>query len=271
MIRNDIHGIDSAKALNRMGKGGLSKSESRKFVETHPASQNGLPRNIDKTMFGHGEMVGLDDKTQGEVNSHRALSEQFLSGYGVERSARVVTWMDNLKAESERFLFSRRDDLVEEEMKATMYRSAISYLVDKMFQDLRWFAHEYNKVAHGTPLQISSSILGEVTEVVRINSKREAEETSTYFRARLSNRRHSLIVRGGGSKIEFFIVPVDQAMAGSIVETGYFPFATVAVKIGEAGLNWRLQDSTFNPASIDELCMWMFSEFVDTTRRELEA
>jgi hypothetical protein len=260
MIRNDISGL---------AKGGLSKAQTRKFVETHPASQNGLPRNIDKTMFGHGEASTLDDKTQGEVNSHRALSEQFLSGYGVERSARVMDWMENLKAESERFLFSRRDDLLEDELKATMYRTAISYLVDKMFQDLRWFAHEYNKVAHGTPLQISSSILGEVTEVVRINSKREAEETSTFFRARLSNRRHSLIVRGGGNKIEFYIVPVAQALAGSVMETVYLPFATVLVKINEAGLNWRLTESNYEPSSIDELCMWMFSEFVDTTRREL--
>ncbi|MBU6453925.1 MAG: hypothetical protein KGS72_19255 [Cyanobacteria bacterium REEB67] len=261
MIRNDINGL---------AKGALSKAQTRKFVETHPASQNGLPRNIDRTMFGHGEASTLDDKTQGKVNSHRALSEQFLSGYGVERSARVMDWMENLKAESERFLFSRRDDLLEDELKATMYRTAISYLVDRMFQDLRWFAHEYNKVAHGTPLQISSSILGEVTEVVRMNSKREAEETSTFFRARLSNRRHSLIVRGGGNKIEFYIVPVAQALAGSVMETGYLSFATVLVKINEAGLNWRLLDSNYEPGSIDELCMWMFSEFVDTTRRELE-
>jgi hypothetical protein len=255
---------------NFSGKGGLSKAESRKFVDVHPASQAGLPRNIDKTMFGHGEMAALDDKTQGKVNSHRALSEQFLSTYGVERSERVMSWMEKLKAESERFIHARRDDLVEDEMKAAMYRSAVSYLVDKMFHDLRWFAHEYNQVAHGTPLQISSSILGEVTEVVRINSKREAEETCTFFRARLSNRRQSLIVRGGADKIEFYIVPVGQSMAGSVVETGYFPFATVLVKINENGLNWRLLDNPTDPSNLEDLCMWVFAEFVETTRSELE-
>ncbi len=256
--------------VSNMARGGLSKAEARKFVETHPASQSGLPRNIDKTMFGHGSAAVVDCKTQGEINSHMALSEQFLSGAGVQRSDRVLTWMDKLKQDSERFIQSRRDDLMEDELKANMYRSAISYLVDKIFHDLRWCAHEYNKVAQGTPLQISSSILGEVTEVVKVNSKREAEETATYFRARLSNRKYCLVVRGGGNKIEFYIVPVSQVMAMSIVEGGYAPVATVSVKLGEGGMAWRLLDSAYCPGSIDELCMWIFSQFVETTRSELE-
>lgn len=262
MVRSQISG---------MARGGLSKAESRKFVETHPASQSGLPRNIDKTMFGHGSAAVLDGKTQGEVNSHLALSEQFLSGAGSQRSDTVLSWMDKLKEESARFIHSRRDDLMEDEAKATMYRSAISYLVDKVFQDLRWCAHEYNKVAHGTSLQISSSILGEVTEVVRVNSKREAEETATFFRARLSNRKHCLVLRGGGNKIDFYIVPVSQVMAMSIVEGGYAPMATVVIKLGEGGMAWRLIENEFTPGSIEELCMWIFSQFVETTRNELEA
>jgi hypothetical protein len=261
MVRSEISGIR---------KGGLSKAESRKFVDVHPASQSGLPRNIDKSMFGHASADVVDSKAQGEARSHMALSEQFLSGAGEQRSERVISWMDKLKEESERFILARRDDLFEDELKANMYRTAISHLVDTIFQDLRWCAHEYNKVAHGTPLQISSSILGEVTEVVRVNSKREAEETATFFRARLSNRRYSLVLRGGADKIDFYIVPVSQVMAMSIVEEGYAPVATVAVRLGEAGLAWRLTDKNFCPSSIEELCMWMFSQFVETTRLELE-
>jgi len=262
MVKSDRRGVN---------KGHLSKEDSRKFVQTHPASQNGLPKNIDRGMFGHGATTVMDDKTRGEVASHMALSEQFLSGFGVERSDRVLNWMDNLKQESERYIHARRDDLLEDELKANMYRSAISYLVDKMFQDLRWFAHEYNKVAHGTPLQISSSILGEVTEVVRVNSKREAEETATFFRARLSNRKHSLVLRGGANRIDFYIVPVAQVMAMSLLETGYEPVASIAVRVTEAGVVWKLINNSFKPDTLDDLCMWMFSEFVETTRKELDA
>ena len=261
MVRSEIGG---------MKKGGLSKIESRKFVDVHPAAQGGLPRNVDRSMFGHGSAAVIDTKTQGEVNSHMVLSEQFLSGVSVDRSDKVLSWMDQLKSDSERFILARRDDLVEDEMKAGMYRTAVSHLVDKIFQDLRWFAYEYNKVAHGTPLQISSSILGEVTEVVRVNSKREAEETATFFRARLSNRRHSLVLRGRGSRIDCYIVPVSQVMAMSILEAGYAPFASISIKLGQSGLAWKLVDTDFCPSSIEELCMWLFGEFVENTRRELE-
>ena len=261
MVKSEAHG---------MAKGGLSREESRKFVNLHPASQMSLPRNVDKTMFGHGAEAVMDSKTRGEVHSHMALSEQFLACAGQDRSSLVISWMDRLKNESQQFIQERRDDLVEDEMKANMYRSSISHLVDGIFHDLRWCAHEYNKVAKGTPLQVSSSILGEVNEVVRVNSRREVEETATYFRARLSNRKYSLVVRGGANRIDFYIVPVSQVMAMSIVEAGYAPIATVAIKLAEAGVVWRTTGCNYRPGSLEELSMWIFSQFVEATRRDLE-
>lgn len=259
MVRND----------KRASK--LSREQTRKFVDVHPAAQASLPRNIDRAMFGHGGADKLEPTSSGAYQAHVTLSEQFLSGVGSDRSVAVLNWMDELKAESEDFISGRRDELMEDELKAGMYRTAISYLVDKIFQDLRWFAFEYNKVAAGTPLQISSSILGEVTEVTRVNRKREAEATATFFRARLTNRRHSLVIRGSGNQVEFYIVPVSQVMALSLVETEFAPVATLQVKVSEEGLSWRVRGNDFKPDTIEELCMGMFARFVSATKSDLEA
>jgi hypothetical protein len=260
MVRNERRGVNK-----------LSREQTRKFVDVHPAAQASLPRNVDRTMFGHGGADKMEPTTSGAYQAHVALSEQFLSGVVSERSVAVLNWMDELKAESEDFISGRRDELMEDEMKVSMYRTAISYLVDKIFQDLRWFAFEYNKVVAGTPLQISSSILGEVTEVTRVNTKREAEETATFFRARLTNRRHSLVIRGSGNQVEFYIVPVSQVMALSLIETEFAPVATLQVRVNEGGLSWRVRGTEFKPDTIEELCMGMFARFVSATRKDLEA
>ncbi len=259
MVRND----------RRADKGKLNREQTRKFVDMHPSAQAGLPRNVDRSMFGHAGTDVLSAAASGSHQAHVNVSEHFLSGFGAERSAAVLNWMDELKSESEDFINCRRDNLVEDELKASQYRAAISFLVDKIFQDLRWFAFEYNKVASGTALQISSSILGEVTEVTRVNTKREAEETATFFRARLANRRHSLVIRGSGNQVEFYIVPVSQVMALSLVETEYAPVATLQVRVSDEGISWRLRGMKFKPDTIEELCMGMFARFVETTKKEL--
>ncbi|CAN5286773.1 hypothetical protein BH11CYA1_BH11CYA1_12130 [soil metagenome] len=266
MVRNT-----SRSASKSFTREQMSREEKRKFVDIHPAAQASLPRNVDKTMFGHSGADKMEPTKDGAYQAHMNLSEQFLSGAGGERSTSVLNWMDQLKSESEDFINGRRDDLYEDELKASLYRSAVTYLVDKIFQDLRWFAFEYNKVAAGTALQISSSILGEVTEVTRANRKREAEQTATYFRARLANRRHSLVIRGSGSQIEFYIVPVSQVMALSIVETEFAPVATMQIKVNELGMSWRLRGAHFSPDTIEELSMGMFARFVEATKKDLAA
>lgn len=266
MVRNN-----SRSASKAMSSDHMTREQTRKFVDIHPAAQASLPRNIDRVMFGHGGTDKLEPSKDGAYQAHVNLSEQFLSSAGGERSATVLNWMDELKSESEDFINGRRDDLYEDELKASLYRSAVSYFVDKIFQDLRWFAFEFNKVAAGTALQISSSILGEVTEVTRVNSKREAEETATFFRARLANRRHSLVIRGSGSQIEFYIVPVSQVMALSLVEHEFAPVGTMQIKVNEQGMSWRLRGSQFAPDTIEELSMGMFARFVEATKKELAA
>lgn len=250
------------------GAGRLSRQELRKFVEC-TTTQSSLPRNVDRSMFGHG-VAEVSPRQSGVNAAHMELSEQFLSGTGMDRSDEVVSWMEGLKSDSARFINGRIDDLIEEELRASMYRTAVSFLVDKIFQELRWFAFEFNKVASGSSLQIASSILGDVNEVLRMNSKREAEATTSYFRARLSNRHYSLVIRGSGKLIEYYIVPVAQVMALSSIETEHIPVAVMEVRVREEGVSWRLRGSDSKPGTVEAFAMKLFSMFVEVSRVALD-
>ncbi|MBL0186617.1 MAG: hypothetical protein IPP97_12840 [Candidatus Obscuribacter sp.] len=250
-------------------KGRLSRNEARKFVENHPASQTIMPRNIDRSMFGHAAAESGRHVSAGEKASHHELSEKFIGSFSPERSADVLSWMDELKADSTSFIEARYDKLVEQEMRLRIYRSAVSFLIDRLFQDLSWFALEFNKVARSTSMQINATILGDVTEVLQANSKREAEATSTFFRARLSNRHYALVVRGGVNVIQFFLVPTTQVMAQSQIEQYYQPAAELEVKVVDRGVSWRLKGGQTAPESIEALAMHLFGLLIEVTKQEV--
>lgn len=277
----------------------LGREQLRKFVDMHPAMQQGLPRQLDRSMFGHdltagaagefGESRAIKDcSSLAGMIAHAELSDKHLSDFGIGVSDDVQSWMDDLKAQSEHFIQSRRDEDAERELQDSLFKSAVCYLVDQLFRHLKHYAFELNKVAQGTGLQISSSIMGEVAEVITINKNREAEETVTYFRARLSNSLYTLMLRGGINKLEFYVMPVDKAMALSVSEDQFRPILSINVRIRSGCAEWMVDDRSalFDQQaarvcgraqslpseldSVDKLAMSVFAYFVDITRRELD-
>src|SRR5262249_10273165 len=147
-----------------------------------------------------------------------------------------------------------------------VYKKGIEILIDKIFGLLQRFMYEFNKVAAGTDLHVSGTISGDVTEVTRYNKFREAEETQTYFRARCSTRLYSLVLRGREQSVDIFLLPVNRTMALSSGEREYKPLATIQVKITEEGMMWRMADSNPPVDSLENLCMWLFSQLIERTK-----
>jgi len=244
----------------------------RKFVESSLRGQSSLPRNVDRTMFGHGAAADTSAFTSGSHVAHLELSEQVISGFGQDRSADILAWMDELKADSSHFIESRLDELVLAESRERRYREAVTAIIDKIFQDLRYFSFEFNKVARGTSMQMIATILGDVTEVLQVNSKREVEASATYFRARISNRHFGLVVRGAGRVVEFYLVPTPQLMGQSVVEAQYEPIAVLEVKMKGGEFFWKLVDwekRVKTPDTLEELAMQLFAALVEVTKDEV--
>lgn len=175
--------------------------------------------------------------------------------------------MYRLKEDSMQFLAEKRGINLQQIYRESIYKKGIETLIDKIYGLLQRYQFEFNQVAGGTELHVSGTISGDVTEVTRFNRMREAEETKTYFRARLSTHTHSLVLRGKDDAIDFYLIPVNKVMALSKSEVDYKPLARIQVKISELGMMWRMADS--NPAvdSLDELCMWLFSALITATKQ----
>jgi hypothetical protein len=205
-----------------------------------------------------------------DVDTWRAaLSGQILAQSGANEASMRNTWLHCLKYESLQFLENHTGGRLEQLRQEQLNKQALEVMVDRLFACLQGFAYEFNKVAVGTDLHVSGTMSGDVKEVLNYNKYREAEKTQTYFRARLSTRFYTLIIRGGENLIDCFVMPVNHAMALSKVEKEYNPLATIEIKVNDEGIVWRslVDESSFN--SLEDLCAWLFQRLIDQTRKAI--
>jgi hypothetical protein len=250
----------NARRESKGAEKGVSK-EVRKFLNTHPASvpQSALTKNVDRRHFENAAPVE-------SAPLPHFLSEQILVYHESEPATAGNDWMFKLKEESMQFLADQRGVELQKLYRESVYKKGIETLVDKIYGMLQRYMFEFNQIAAGTDLHVSGTISGDVTEVTRFNQMREAEETETYFRARISTRLYSLVLRGRNECVEFYLLPVNKIMALSKSENQYKPIASIQVKITEDGMMWRMENGLPAVDSLDELCRWLFSSLVNETK-----
>lgn len=216
-----------------------------------------------------GSIKGQSPPTSPSVRTRddwqAALVEQILGRSQCEPGQAGTAWMSQLKQNSAQFLHDQRSH--QPGSRDALYKRTVELLIDKMFGLLQQFMYEFNKVALGTDLYVAGTISGDVTEVTRFNKFREAEEKKTFFRARLSTRLYSLVFRGKDQSIDIYLLPVNQTMALSNMENEYRPLTTIEVKITEEGTMWRLSEGSPSIDSLESLCMWLFGELIENTKR----
>ena len=238
-----------------------AQKAAKKFLQTHPSS---IAQNAAKTKPGD-----LDPGLGGIGVS--PLSQQILVYHEAEPAAAGNDWMFKLKEESMQFLADQKGVEFQKGQREQVYKKGIETLIDKIFGMLQRFTFEFNQIAAGTDLHVSGTISGDVTEVTQYNKMREAVESETYFRARVSTRLFSLVLRGKNESVEFYLLPVNKVMALSKTEKQYRPLARIQVRITEEGMMWRMENGVPAVDSMDELCMWLFSNLINETKHATAA
>jgi len=250
----------AAKRAGRSNSRTDKSVDPRRYINNHPASQQTRsPAHVVESSsgdFGKGE----------NKNWQVELSQKILVHHQSEPGSSDADWMVKLKQESVSYLQEKQGLALSALEVDPVYKKGIEILIDKIFGLLQRFMYEFNKVAAGTDLHVSGTISGDVTEVTRYNKFREAEETQTYFRARFSTRLYSLVLRGREQSVDIFLLPVNRTMALSSGEREFKPLATIQVKISEDGMMWRMADSNPPVDSLENLCMWLFSQLIERTK-----
>ncbi len=207
-----------------------------------------------------------DKNVNGADSWRMGLTPQILANSTLSEANTEQAWLDELKKDSVDFLENQVGSRHQKMRQDEINRQGIEVIIDRLFSCLQGYMYEFNKVAVGTDLHVSGTISGEVTEITRYNKFREAEATATYFRARLSTRIYSLVIRGQGNKIDFFLLPVNRAMALSTIENEYPSLATIEIKVGNDGIMWRPVSVDPSCDSLESLCGTLFKQLVRETK-----
>jgi hypothetical protein len=223
--------------------------------------------NITGVQGSHDQARQKREKESGQPESWRmGLTPQILASSSLSDEVTEQAWLAQLKTDSSDFIANRSGKSQNKLAQDAIDRQGIEVIIDRLFSCMQGYMYEFNKVAVGTDLHVSGTISGEVTEITRTNKYREAEVTETYFRARLSTRIFSLILRGRENKIDFFLLPVTRAMALSTIESEYPSLATIEIKVRDDGIMWRPLKVDPSCHSLESLCGWAFKQLVEETR-----
>jgi len=199
-----------------------------------------------------------------------ALREEILAKHTANPEVARSDWMRHLAQTSMSALATSRGTQVKAVEKQAILDQSTADLVSKIFSALRTYAFEYNQSIGWSELHITCSIPGFVTEVLRYNILREASETITHFRARLSSSTYSLVLRGRDQKIEVFLIPVSKSIGLTQTEKDFKPIVTFTSNVQANKVDWYMDKQPLVDGHMELIAMELFSMLVGTSNETLQ-
>src|SRR5262249_40198929 len=130
------------------------------------------------------------------------IMEQTLVSYKVGASnIGRAGFIEKITKDAMDFLADHRGARYKAIREEMAYNQAMVCLVDRLFDSLRLYCFQFNRALGWPELHVTTTKPEFVTEVMRYNKLREPIESYSYYRARLSTRYVSLMMRGRRDKI----------------------------------------------------------------------
>jgi hypothetical protein len=197
--------------------------------------------------------------------------EQTLISYKVGASnVGRAGFIEKITKDAMDFLADHRGERYKAIREEIAYNQAMVALIERLFDSLRLYCFQFNRSLGWPELHVTSTKPEFVTEVLRYNRLREPTESYSYYRARLSTRHVSLMMRGHRHKIEFFLLPPDKVIALSRTEANYEPISLLEASLTGDLVTWVLDGRELTEAGYEVLCMHLFEKLIEKSREELK-
>jgi len=184
-------------------------------------------------------------------------------------SEQDLKWMEKLALDSMLFLAKRRGMRLQAVREELLYNQGMTQMIEQMFGTFTSYAFEFNRSIGWHALHVTCTEPTFVTEVLKYNQFREPLETVSNFRARLSTRYESLVLRGSRNRIEVLLLPVDKVIGLSKAELGYKPLVELTAQINEESqVDWYVGKEQLSDEDIEELCQELFTRLIEKTREQ---
>lgn len=232
------------------------------FLDTRWRHSADEIKRYDKASFGLGSNRYYDETAD--------LTEQILSTYNTCANGRRSDWMRDLARESIEFIADVRGMQYKAVKKETIFNQSIAHIVTELYTMLRAYAFEFNHSVGWNDLYITCSKPGFVTEVTRYNIFREPVESVTNFRARMSTRSWSVVIRGRKNKIDVLLIPVYKVIGLSKAETEFPPILSLSGTLTKQQVQWSLNGQPLLEGQMENIAMEVFAALITKSKEAIQ-
>lgn len=218
------------------------------------------PGSQQASLSNHQTSQGL---TQHIIDNYRSISTSVRQDYLDYLTAKSAAYAESAKQAAS------REITAEERINRTMVS-----LVDRIYHLLEPYALELNRVNALRDLHLSSQPPSVSTEASEYDHMRRPGRTTTYYRARFSTSRFSLVIRGIGGRIDFYMIPTDRIMGLSRIEAETAPLMTFAAaeeldSFEFESNSWIVEGKLLNADRLERFSLLALEHLLDRTQEDI--
>lgn len=231
------------------------------FFDKKWGSNAALKKNVDRAPY---ENVGDEAEHQSVIN------DQILVMYKTQLSDSRSRFLSRIANDSLSFIEEQERQRAFKKQQETLCTNSMTAMVDHIFEVVKSYSYELNNALGYGPLHVAATNPQTVTEIIKFNKLRQAEETITYYRARLSTNSHSLVLRGDKNGIQFFLIPVARVIGLSKQEEYFAPTFKICTKMEGSSVEWETEGgASLTSRRLEVICMNLFQKLIEETKNQV--
>jgi hypothetical protein len=199
------------------------------------------------------------------------LAHEILDNYKSRSLDIRQDYLESLVRDSLSYLEEKQLGILRAADERTLMADSMASLVDQVYRVMESYGFELNRMVGSSELQISCTSPASVTEYEDFNRYRHSSKTITYYRARISTCRLSVIVRGHENQVQFYLLPVGMVMGLSQVEKQHPPIMTFNGSGDCYSVDWEVEGKPLTAERLERYCYLVLDHLLKETREELAA
>lgn len=243
----------------------LAKNPSNKHITKQPYFDRQWGKN---TAFQ--KSVNRDEYVVETADHTADIHDQILVQFKTTKvNSGRNTFLSKIAVDSFDFIQEQKMRMAKAKQEETLCHNSMATMMEHIFEILKSYAYELNNALGYGPLHVAATNPQAVTEIVKFNSLRQAEETVTYYRARLSTPFYSLVLRGDKKGIQFYIMPVARAIGLSKQECHFIPVMRLSTHVYDGTVAWSCDNArSLSPSMVELICMNLFQRLIEETKEQ---
>lgn len=224
-----------------------------------------------KVIDGRATAVdGLDVLYPEDISfTGQKLREQILGRYSQRAGGMRSEFIDHLKRDSNEYLHSRNLPKMRVPSREILMAQSMMSVVDRIFSVIEPYIMELRQEFQGTELSVSMTEPQMVSEAVEFDSMRRPSTQMKSYRGRISSTRLSVVVRGCASRVDFFLIPVEQVMGLSKTEDEHKPIMSFTGTDTGVSIEWEVEEKPLTAERLERYSLLLLDYFMERTREEL--